>query len=396
MLLGIPPGQAVQQLWGRTFAHYLGTALGVPSGGLGNNPLTTGTQPVNSYGDWEDLLYAPSSGGSPASLTGPAGGPPPILPDYSLADEDQDGDGVIERDDNCPALPNPAQSDIDFDSVGDDCDDDPDSDGLLGGDDPQPGDTDNDGTTNGADADDDGDSIPDDSDNCPIAANPGQENADADSAGDACDGDRDGDGLPDFFEEMVGTDPLDAAGEPEFIGSGNSCSDSLDNDGDGETDAADDGCLDPDGDGVPTSLDNCPALAANNLLDSDGDGTGDLCEIPGEPRTWGDNNCSGAPDPVDALITLRFDAGQSAPTGECPAFGEVVEVAGASPQPWGDADCSGAVDPVDALKLLRYDAGLSVAQAAECPLIGSDVLVSAASLTAGIHGTPGYARKPPP
>ncbi|MCH8051261.1 MAG: hypothetical protein IIC86_04510, partial [Chloroflexi bacterium] len=73
---------------------------------------------------------------------------------------------------------------------------------------------------------------------------------------------------------------------------------------------------------------------------------------------------------------LRSDAGLSADTGDCPAFGQVVEVANASPHPWGDIDCSGEVTPVDSLKLLRYDAGLSVTQADDCPLIGSQVLVT--------------------
>jgi hypothetical protein len=53
-----------------------------------------------------------------------------------------------------------------------------------------------------------------------------------------------------------------------------------------------------------------------------------------------------------------------------------VEVSEASPHPWGDVDCSGEVNPVDSLKILRADAGLGVAQPAECPEIGSQVLVS--------------------
>ena len=92
---------------------------------------------------------------------------------------------------------------------------------------------------------------------------------------------------------------------------------------------------------------------------------------------WGDNNCSGGVDPVDSLLTLRYDAGLSADTGDCPNFGQVVEVTNASPHPWGDVDCSGAVNPVDSLKLLRYDAGLSVQQQALCPEIGSSVIVTA-------------------
>ncbi len=91
--------------------------------------------------------------------------------------------------------------------------------------------------------------------------------------------------------------------------------------------------------------------------------------------TWGDANCSGSAGPVDSLLTLRYDAGLSANTGDCPDFGQVVEVQSASPHPWGDVDCGGDVTPVDSLKLLRFDAGLSVSQADGCPLIGSDVIV---------------------
>ncbi|HEY5625404.1 MAG TPA: hypothetical protein VIT93_02835 [Dehalococcoidia bacterium] len=105
---------------------------------------------------------------------------------------------------------------------------------------------------------------------------------------------------------------------------------------------------------------------------------GEICvvEDAGVDRIWGDHNCSGAADPIDALLTLRYDAGLSANTGECPDFGQVVEVAGASPHPWGDVDCMNGVSPVDSLKLLRFDVGLNVSQAQGCPKIGTTVSVS--------------------
>ena len=87
-------------------------------------------------------------------------------------------------------------------------------------------------------------------------------------------------------------------------------------------------------------------------------------------------------DPVDALLALRFDAGLSANTGDCPTMGTVVEVAGASPHARGDIDCSGDVGPVDGLKLLRFDSGLSVAQEPDCPVIGGGVVVAAAAVAA--------------
>jgi len=97
---------------------------------------------------------------------------------------------------------------------------------------------------------------------------------------------------------------------------------------------------------------------------------------PGDTRIWGDNNCSGEADPIDSLLTLRFDAGLGADTGECPEMGEVVEVVNASPHPWGDIDCGGDVNPVDSLKLLRFDAGLEVSQEPGCPDVGTEVEAS--------------------
>ncbi len=99
----------------------------------------------------------------------------------------------------------------------------------------------------------------------------------------------------------------------------------------------------------------------------------------GRSVVWGDSNCSGSANPVDSLLTLRFDAGLSISTGDCPNFGQVVDVQNASPHPWGDVDCGGDVTPVDSLKLLRYDAGLGVPQAAGCPAIGSLVILDAAA-----------------
>ncbi len=88
---------------------------------------------------------------------------------------------------------------------------------------------------------------------------------------------------------------------------------------------------------------------------------------------WGDHNCSGSADPVDSLLTLRYDAGLSTNTGDCPNFGEPVSALVAAVFTWGDVDCGGDVTPVDSLKLLRSDAGLSVSQNAGCPTIGAPI-----------------------
>jgi Tol biopolymer transport system component len=91
---------------------------------------------------------------------------------------------------------------------------------------------------------------------------------------------------------------------------------------------------------------------------------------------WGDVNCSGAMDSVDALASLRrlagFDPAQMDP---CPDIGVVVDVVSASEHIWGDVDCSGAADSLDALKILRVVAGLPAPNDPDCPQTGSQVEV---------------------
>ena len=74
--------------------------------------------------------------------------------------DDLDLDGVVDADDNCPAVANPDQADWDADGLGDACDP------LL------------------IDSDDDG--YVDAEDNCPAVANPDQLDTDANGVGDAC------------------------------------------------------------------------------------------------------------------------------------------------------------------------------------------------------------------
>ncbi len=155
---------------------------------------------------------------------------PPVEPDpcavpADVEGEDEDGDGVADLCDNCPATPNPDQLNSDWDEVGDACDDDKDDDGYL-----------------------------DVDDLCPLVYHPLAEDADGDGIGDVCDpcprgedgSDRDSDGVDDCAD--LCPDLLD----PENI--------------------------DSDGDGVGDACDVCPLVADASQLDSDGDGDGDACD----------------------------------------------------------------------------------------------------------------------
>jgi gliding motility-associated-like protein len=73
-------------------------------------------------------------------------------------DPDDDNDGVLDTNDNCPFQANANQADNDADGLGDACDDDDDNDGVLDG-----------------------------YDNCQFTANTGQEDIDNDGMGDICD-----------------------------------------------------------------------------------------------------------------------------------------------------------------------------------------------------------------
>jgi hypothetical protein len=103
---------------------------------------------------------------------------------------DLDGDGVLNADDNCPALANRVQIDTDADDQGDTCDEDDDEDSRI-----------------------------DVLDNCPLVANGEQLDFDGDRLGDACDDDDDNDGLTDAQEAALGSNPTsadtDADGVPD-------------------------------------------------------------------------------------------------------------------------------------------------------------------------------------
>jgi|GEM_PF-2330099 len=98
-------------------------------------------------------------------------------------------------------------------------------------------------------------------------------------------------------------------------------------------------------------------------------------ELPVAWLLWGDVNCSGDVEAVDALQILRhlvrLPVLQQEP---CPDIGVTVSVDG-TPRLWGDVDGSGEVNAADALKILRHVAMLSVEQQPGTPPIGREVEV---------------------
>lgn len=101
---------------------------------------------------------------------------------------------------------------------------------------------------------------------------------------------------------------------------------------------------------------------------------------PGPDLIQGDNDCDTTDeedpdvDAVDALTALQFVAAlpfQQEPG--CPQIGAPLPAAlpaGESPDSFGDMDCDGDVDAVDALQILRFVAALPVAQDEPCTDIG--------------------------
>ncbi len=90
------------------------------------------------------------------------------------------------------------------------------------------------------------------------------------------------------------------------------------------------------------------------------------------PVSFGDVDCSGGVNAVDALKVLRF--GASLPVqqiGPEPDACEDLGTALGNGELQGDVDCSDAVNAVDALKLLRFGASLSVQQNDPCPDVGT-------------------------
>lgn len=226
---------------------------------------------------------------------------------------DEDGDGVLDSEDNCPQDVNADQADNDGDGAGDVCDGDDDNDGVPDTFDICPSGDDN--------ANVDGDALPDACDACP---NDSDNDADGDGicgdldscSGDNGSGDSDNDGICDDSDICFGnnvTDDTDGDGicnDQDLCegqdSSGDSDADGIcdnwdlctgddasgDSDADGFCDdedacAGDDASGDSDGDGVCDDSDGCPLDAEN---DSDGDGVcADLDQCLGDDASGDDD-----------------------------------------------------------------------------------------------------------
>jgi uncharacterized delta-60 repeat protein len=149
--------------------------------------------------------------------------------------------------DNCPYVRNANQTDTDGDGVGDVCQ------GDL-----------------------DGDTVLDANDNCRINANTDQLNTDGDAQGNVCDADDDNDGVPDtadtFPLDNTQAGDIDTDGVNGFVDNcpANANADQLNTDGDAEGNECD---ADDDNDGVRDAADRLP-LDATETMDSDYDGIG--------------------------------------------------------------------------------------------------------------------------
>ena len=210
---------------------------------------------------------------------------------------DTDNDGVNNLLDNCITVANADQLNTDSDAQGNACDDDDDNDGVVDIADALPldatesVDTDGDGIGNNTDptpnGDADNDGIDNMSDNCVVVSNADQLNTDSDIKGNACDSDDDNDGVADIADAL----PLDATEsvDTDADGIGDNADNCVttanaaqtDTDADGIGDVCDNTPNgDTDNDGLDNAADNCPLVANINQLDYDADGTGDACDDP--------------------------------------------------------------------------------------------------------------------
>ena len=238
---------------------------------------------------------------------------------------DSDGDGVLDKTDNCRDVSNATQADTDGNGIGDACNNDRDPDGderEFGYDNcgtvsnPSQVDTDGSGVGDACNQhiDSDGDEWENTLDNCPRTANPTQANTfGSPLLGNACEIDNDGDGVMDGDDNCPTVSNASQA-DSNNDGVGNACA------------------VDTDGDGVDNQLDNCLSLSNSNQLDSNTNGVGDICE----PDSDGD----GIKDDNGAeLDNCPLIANPDQADADNNGIGDVCEMVFVKPSSTGSGDC---------------------------------------------------------
>ncbi len=270
---------------------------------------------------------------------------------------DQDGDGILDTEDNCVGVYNPEQTDTDSDGVGDACDNCP---AVANAD---QADSDSDGVGSACDncvsaanaeqADGDYDGVGDACDNCFYIPNANQTDGDSDGAGDACDNcptvanadqaDGDYDYVGDACDNCPTADnTLQADGDSDGVGDVCDICPGHDDFDDADADGVPDGCDicsgyddldDADGDGLPDGCDNCPELYNPEQEDADSDGLGDGCDPDidddgilddgdGSGQA-GDNPCCGSTTDCDDNCPL--DANPDQEDWDCNGLGDACD-----------------------------------------------------------------------
>lgn len=202
----------------------------------------------------------------------------------------------------------------------------------------------------------DGDGIENPEDQCPVEGT----SAGWDPRLVAGPGDNDSDGIPNICDptpdDNVG--PFDQDGD-QFLNNQDTCP-LLVNPAQGDIDRDDIGDVCDPNPGVPTGHQHLACLIAEVVI---GDGAGPAGVPPplivppcvlDQPVLFGDVDCSGTVEALDALAALKFVANQQ-PAPDC------IDSA--------DVQCDGDKDSVDALQILRFIAGLNVVQTQPCPEI---------------------------
>ena len=244
---------------------------------------------------------------------------------------DDDDDGLVNDDDNCPLISNSDQVDTDDDGQGDACDTDDDGDGVEDESDEFPldeaesTDTDDDGIGNNADTDDDDDGYLDaheefdcgqrsnslDSTDKPL-------DTDSDFICDELDEDDDDDGVIDYLDAF----PKDSSESLDTDSDGIGDNTDTDDDGDGWSDTEENACgsnpiilndrpVDTDNDGICNTVD----------YDDDGDEYNDFIDLfPLDSTEWSDFDGDGIgdnadPDDDDDGVLDSVDSNDYADTG---------------------------------------------------------------------------------